>query len=109
MRSLALLVLGLTPSLSLAAAPKPFPGTPSPWNGFAKYEFMIDGLKAIAVVPARPLPGRPWLWRGEFFGAFAEADVALVKEGWHLIYLNVPDLFGSPKAIAKWEKLYAVL
>ena len=109
MRVLALIVLGLTAPLSIVAGPKPFPGTPSTWNGFAKYEFTIDGLKTTAVVPAKPLPGRPWLWRGEFFGAFAEADAALVKEGWHLIHLNVPDLFGSPKAVAKWEKLYAVL
>lgn len=109
MRCLALILLGLTSSLAGAAEAKPFPGTPSPWNGFPKHEFSVDGLKVTAVVPAKPLPGRPWLWRGEFFGAFAEADVALVKEGWHLIYLNVPDLFGAPKAIAKWEKLYALL
>src|SRR5438477_12682799 len=109
MRVLALIVLGCTMSLSSAAGPKPFPGPPITWTGFAKYEFTIDGLKATAVVPAKPLPGRPWLWRGEFFGAFAEADVSLVKEGWYLIYLSVPDLFGSPKAIAKWEKLYALL
>src|SRR5687767_1017466 len=104
MRTLALIVLGLTTSPSFAAGPKPFPGPPGTWNGFARHEFTVDGLKATAVVPAKPLPGRPWLWRGEFFGAFAEADVALVKEGWHLIYLNVPDLFGSPKAVAKWER-----
>jgi pimeloyl-ACP methyl ester carboxylesterase len=109
MRNLALIVLGVTASLAGAADPKPFPGTRGTWNGFAKYEFTTDGSKATAVVPARPLPGRPWVWRGEFFGAFAEADIALVKEGWHLIYLNVPDLFGSPKAIAKWEKFYGVL
>jgi pimeloyl-ACP methyl ester carboxylesterase len=109
MRVLALIVLGVTTPLSAAAEPKPFPGTRGAWNGFAKYDFTVEGMRATAVVPARPLPGRPWLWRGEFFGAFAEADAALVKEGWHLVYLSVPDLFGSPKAIAKWEKLYAVL
>lgn len=109
MRVLALIVVVVATSLASAAGPKPFPGSVGTWNGFPKHEFTIDGLKATAVAPARPLPGRPWVWRGEFFGAFAEADVALVKEGWHLIYLSVPDLFGSPAAIAKWEKLYAVL
>src|SRR5262245_17857039 len=109
MRVLALIVLAVTTSPSVAAGAKPFPGTRGTWNGFAKYEFTVGGLKATAVVPAKPLPGRPWLWRGEFFGAFATADAALVKEGWHLIYLNVPDLFGSPKAVAKWDRLYAVL
>ena len=58
MRVLALIVLGVATSLATAAEPKPFPGTPGTWNGFAKYEFTLDGLKATAVVPARPLAGR---------------------------------------------------
>jgi pimeloyl-ACP methyl ester carboxylesterase len=33
----------------------------------------------------------------------------LVKGGWHLAYVAVPNLFGSPKAMAKWEKVYDVL
>lgn len=117
---LLFLTLGSTASPARAADPKPiaagngrdqkpFPGTPSPWNGFSKFDFPVDDLKATVVAPAKPIPERPWVWRGEFFGAFAEADVALVKEGWHLVSLSAPDLFGSPKAIAKWEKLYAVL
>jgi len=107
----AFLVLtwGWLPAYADDPAQKPFPGARSDWNGFPKHEFDVDGMRATVVVPAKPLPGRPWLWRGEFFGAFAEADVALVKEGWHLVALSAPDLFGSPKAVAKWEKLYAVL
>jgi pimeloyl-ACP methyl ester carboxylesterase len=92
-----------------AAEPKPFAGKQSKWNGFAKFDFPVDGIEATVVVPEKALPGNPWVWRGEFFGAFADADVALVKGGWHLAYLKVPDLFGSPSAIAKWEKLYGVL
>ncbi|MGL4553900.1 MAG: CotH kinase family protein, partial [Gemmataceae bacterium] len=107
MRAVALIFLAVSPAL--AAGPMPFGGTVSTWNGFARHDFTVAGMKATAVVPAKPLAGRPWVWRGEFFGAFAEADAALVKAGWHLVYLNVPDLFGSPAAVAKWEKLYAVL
>jgi pimeloyl-ACP methyl ester carboxylesterase len=77
--------------------------------GFAKHDFEIDGLKTTVVVPATPLAGRPWVWRGEFFGAFADADVALVKAGWHLAYVSAPNLFGSPRAIAAWDKVYAEL
>lgn len=92
-----------------AADPKPFPGPPTRWQGFARYDFKVGGMDATVVTPEKPLPGRPWVWRGEFFGAFADADVALVKAGWHLVYLKVPDLFGSPKAVRKWEALYDVL
>ncbi|MFO0952813.1 MAG: alpha/beta hydrolase [Isosphaeraceae bacterium] len=101
---------------SLAAAPesadggpKPFPGKESRWEGFRRHDFPVDGAAAIVVEPETPLPGRPWAWRGEFFGAFPNADVALVKKGWHLAYVRVPDLFGAPRAMAKWEKFHDVL
>ncbi|HEY1192441.1 MAG TPA: prolyl oligopeptidase family serine peptidase [Gemmata sp.] len=88
------------------ADPKPFPGAATKWQGFARHDFKVGALDATVVVPDKALPGRPWVWRGEFFGAFADADVALVKAGWHLAYLKVPDLFGSPKAMKSWEAFY---
>ena len=91
---------------ALAADPKPFPGNPTKWQGFDRYDFKVEGADATVVVPPKPLPSRPWAWRGEFFGAFADADVALVKAGWHLAYLKVPDLFGAPKAVKAWEKFH---
>jgi pimeloyl-ACP methyl ester carboxylesterase len=92
-----------------AADPKPFPGTPTKWNGFAKHDFKVGQLAATVVVPEKSLPGRPWVWRGEFFGAFADSDVALVKAGWHLAYVKVPDLFGSPKAVKQWEAFHTAM
>lgn len=104
------IVLILVPLCRAGAAdPKPFPGTPTRWQGFARHDFQVDGTDATVVVPDKPLPGRPRVWRGEFFGAFADADVALVKAGWHLAYLKVPDLFGSPRAMAKWETFHTAL
>ncbi len=85
---------------------KPFPGSQSKWQGFVRHDFKAGNHAAIMVVPNQPLSGRPWVWRGEFFGAFADADAALVKAGWHLAYLKVPDLFGSPKAVKQWELFY---
>src|SRR3954453_3449453 len=107
--ALAALASLLLPSGAHAAEPKPFPGTPTRWQGFARHDFKVGELDATGVVPERPLPGRPWVWRGEFFGAFADADIALVKAGWHLAYLKVPDLFGSPKAVKAWEGFHAAL
>ncbi len=87
----------------------PFPGAESRWNGYARYDFDFQGKPAIVVVPSQPLPGRPWAWRGEFFGAFANVDAALVERGFHLVYLGVPDRFGSPKAVTAWNEFYAEL
>lgn len=89
--------------------PKPFPGNISQWNGLARHDFRVDGANVIVVAPAKPLAGRPWVWRGEFFGAFPNADIELVKGGWHLAYINVPNLFGSPRAVARWGKFHEVL
>ena len=92
-----------------ADEPAPFPGAVSRWNGFVRHDFQVDGADVIVVEPEEPLPGRPWAWRGEFFGAFPNADIELLKGGWHLAYMSVPDLFGSPRAMRKWERLYEVL
>src|ERR1700728_718609 len=86
-----------------------FAGVKSQWEGFDRYDFQVDGHPAIVVVPKNPLPGRPWLWRGEFFGAFANGDTALVTNGFYLVYLGVPDQFGSPAAVAAWNSFYREL
>ncbi len=95
--------------LARGEEPKPFPGKAGHWEGFARHDFRVDGADVIVVEPATPLPGRPWAWRGEFFGAFPNADIALLKKGWHLAYMGIPDQFGSPEAVARWEKFYDVL
>jgi pimeloyl-ACP methyl ester carboxylesterase len=110
LQALLIGILGLAAGdPACAADPRPFPGPATTWNGFARFDFKVDGLDATVVAPDTALPGRPWVWRGEFFGAFAEADAALVKAGWHLAYVKTPDLFGSPKAMTKWEVFHAAM
>ena len=110
MPSPSLVILG---TLLMALAPgedaKPFPGVESRWEGFVRHDFQVNEANVIVVEPKKPLPGRPWAWRGEFFGAFPNADIELLKRGWHLAYIGVPDLFGSPKAMKHWEKFYDVM
>lgn len=106
------LVLGMltvVASVGSAAEPEAFPGAVSKWNGFVRHDFQVDGVDVLVVDPEKPLPGRPWAWRGEFFGAYPNADIELLKNGWHLAYMKVPDLFGAPKAMREWEKFYEVL
>jgi pimeloyl-ACP methyl ester carboxylesterase len=102
-------LLAVLASIAEAAEPEPFPGAVSRWEGFVRHDFQVDGRNVIVIEPEKPLPGRPWAWRGEFFGAYPSADVELVKRGWHIAYMSVPNLFGSPKAVAHWEKFYDVL
>lgn len=86
-----------------------FPGTPSMWNGFARYDFEIEGKPVLVVTPKSAGAGRPWVWHGEFFGHKPAPDIALLKEGFHVVYLKVPDMLGSPKAVAHWNDCYAAM
>ena len=108
----ALLVANSTRANDASVAPPatsdaaPFPGAKSQWQGFDRYDFKVDGMPAIAVVPKQPLPGKRWSWRGEFIGIFANADAALVTNGFYLAFLSEHDLFGSPTAVKDWDKFY---
>jgi pimeloyl-ACP methyl ester carboxylesterase len=94
--------------VSNATAPNvaPFPGAKSQWEGFDRYDFKVGDHTAIVVVPHRPLPGKRWVWRGEFFGIFANADAALVTNGFYLVFLGAPNLLGSPAAVRYWDEFY---
>jgi len=96
-------------ALTAAPADPVFPGRQSAWEGFTRYDFEIAARKVTVIAPAASAPGRPWLWRAEFFGAFATVDVALVKLGWHVVYMSCPDTFGSPDTMERWAALYTEL
>jgi pimeloyl-ACP methyl ester carboxylesterase len=83
-----------------------FPGKRSRWGNADRYDFTCDGRPAIVVAPARAAPGRPWLWRGEFFGAFATVDEALLARGWHVAYLECKNTFGSPETLRHWAAFH---
>jgi acetyl esterase/lipase len=87
----------------------PFPGKRSTWNGFRRFDFEVDGKPVLVVTPDQAARGRPWIWHGEFFGHKPEPDIALLKRGFHIVYMQVPDMLGSPKAVEHWNKLYAAL
>ena len=96
-------------SESKSSTRAPFPGAKSEWNGFDRYDFEVDGVKALVVVPSQPAAGHPWIWRAEFFDHRPETDLALVKKGFHLVFINVGNTFGCPDAMSHWTALYKLL
>ena len=86
-----------------------FPGTTSRWEGFERYDFLFDGQPSILVVPESVAPGRPWIWRARFFGAWPAADIALLALGYHLAYIDVAGLFGNAEAVERWNRFYRYL
>lgn len=79
-----------------------FPGEQSEWRGFTMY----DHKHMKVVVPNQVAEGRPWVWRARFFDLKPKFDVAMLNEGYHLVYCDVTDLFGSPQAVERWDKCY---
>lgn len=74
-----------------------------------KENFEIDGAKVSLQIPTTAAEGKPWLWIGEFAGHLKALESGLVEQGWHVAYVAQGNKFGSPNAMAVWEKLYTEL
>ena len=82
------------------------PGKQSDWHGFVRHDFSHDGRNCILVSPEKPAEGKPWVWRARFFGHEPQADIALLKLGFHIAYCDVSNMFGSPTAVKHWDSFY---
>lgn len=89
--------------------PPRYPGKRSKWNGFDRYDFEVGGKPVLVVAPKSDAPGRPWVWHGEFFGHKPAPDIALLERGFHVVYMTVPDMLGSPTAVAHWNAFHREL
>jgi pimeloyl-ACP methyl ester carboxylesterase len=78
----------------------------SNWNGYRREDVRVAGRDCILVSPAAALPGRPWIWRTEFFDAFPAVDLALLKAGFHLAYMDVKNMYGAPASVDLLDRFY---
>jgi pimeloyl-ACP methyl ester carboxylesterase len=81
----------------------------SSWHGFYREDFEVSGRAAILVRPVASLPSKPWIWRTEFFGAFDSVDRALLQAGFHLAYVDVQNMYGSPASMVHMDRFYSQL
>jgi len=79
------------------------------WKGFKKEKFLFEGKDAHVVKPNKALEGKPWVWRARFPNWHTEMDSILVSEGYHIAYINTENQYGSPKAMAIWDRFYIFL
>lgn len=79
----------------------------SNWKGFKRLDFNIGAKNAWLISPKKALTGNPWIWRARFPGWHTDADSILVSEGFHLVYINTNNQYGSPKAVEAWDEMYA--
>lgn len=99
-----LCVLGLL-QVSVAAS-LPVQQLESEWNGYLKKNFRVGSRDAFLIVPKAPAAGHPWIWRTEFFGHEPQADLALLKHGFHVAYVNIQNLYGGPEAMIAMDAMY---
>ncbi|MCK9641658.1 MAG: GDSL-type esterase/lipase family protein, partial [Prolixibacteraceae bacterium] len=93
----------------IAVVNSPYPGKKSAWHGFARSDFQLDRLDCRLIVPDKPAPGKPWVWRARFPDWHYEMDSILVRKGFHVAYINTDYLFGSPKCVEIWSNFYNYL
>jgi pimeloyl-ACP methyl ester carboxylesterase len=119
--------LGMVPPSSAAAAPPAFGDEKTGWHGFDRYDFLMDEsdlsvkpykapadegdavrtpvkgqLRCVVVAPKEPAPGNPWSWRGYYFDHEPQAEVELLRRGFHVGFIGCDA--GKP-----WDAWYAFL
>ena len=70
---------------------------------------MIAGQPGDIVAPQTPAAGNPWIWRARFPDYHAEMDITLLEKGFHVAYVDVAGLFGSPQAVKIGDEFYTYL
>jgi len=78
----------------------------SQWKSFRRYDLKLGNREVRIVVPNNPLTGNPWVWRARFPDWHTETDSILLSEGFHVVYINANNEYGSPKAMMAWDSLY---
>lgn len=107
--------------------PASFTGEKTSWHGFDRYDFLMDDtkltmlpfkasaeegtgindqvdgqLRCVVVAPQKTAPGMPWSWRGRYFDHEPQAEIELLKRGFHIGFIQSDDM-------QRWDAWYAFL
>jgi sialate O-acetylesterase len=93
-----------------------FPGEKVDFFGFDRYEIPLDEGSISVVCPEKAAPGKPWVWRGMFWGSRLVpatrqtilADVELLKNGFHVVAAGGNPL-GHPAGNETMDSVYKIL
>ncbi|HQT23254.1 alpha/beta hydrolase [Daejeonella sp.] len=79
------------------------------WNGFEIIEFKFNGVDAKIVFPKKPNLSKNWIWRTQFWAHEPQTDIALLNQGFHVVYVDVVDLYGNKVAVNRLSDFYTFL
>lgn len=74
------------------------------WEGYEMEKGDFREHEYGIVFPKETAPGRPYVWRTEFFGAFPEVDLAMLEKGYAVVYFRISNLYGSSEAVVLMEE-----
>jgi pimeloyl-ACP methyl ester carboxylesterase len=83
--------------------------TVSDWYGYQCLDFKFEDRNAKIVFPKNAENGMHWIWRDRFWGHEPQTDLALLDKGFHLVYIDLADFYGSPSAVQCWNRFYYFL
>lgn len=81
----------------------------SQFYGYACADFTFEGRESKIVKPKLAAVGHPWIWRARFWGHEPQTDIALLQQGFYLVYCDVAELLGNDEAIGHWNNFYKML
>ena len=124
-------IMLLTPKTIMAVEAATFTGEKTTWHGFDRYDFIMDedtlaiapfksleeegnGVKdppkgqrrCIVVVPKVAAPGNPWSWQACYWDHQSQAEVELLRRGFHIAYISANATLRPGK---EWDAWYAFL
>ena len=87
----------------------PTPNKISSFYGYRCIDFTVDNHSCKVVQPKAAAVGHPWIWRARFWGHEPQTDIALLEQGFHLVYCDVAELLGNKACIDIWNHFYSIL
>lgn len=65
------------------------------WNGYAMERFCFEGKDALVVFPEKESANNRLAIKTEYWGAFPATETALLKEGFHLCFIQNDNRWGT--------------
>ena len=76
------------------------------YHGFKCLDFKFEGHDARIVFPDKAETGRHWIWRARFWGHEPQTEIALLKKGFHVVYVDAAEYCGNQDAVNLWSQFY---
>ncbi|MEN2281002.1 prolyl oligopeptidase family serine peptidase [Algoriphagus sp. SE2] len=77
------------------------------FDAYTIRNFSFQGHAAKVVFPNKANENGYWVWRARFWGHEPQLDKALLEKGFHVVYVDVSDLYGNEEAVKIWDDFYA--